>query len=70
MKGVGPTRAAVGHMPFPGHRTQAEVIIDRFFDALSDHGDVTRAASAVGRTAEWGQEQLAAVAKAMGKRAA
>lgn len=57
-------------MPFAGHRTQAEVIIDLFFDALSNHGDVTKAASSVGRTAEWGREQLAAVAKAMGKRAA
>lgn len=53
-----PTRAAVGHMPFKGHRTCAEwgpTPIDKFMDHLAEHGDVARAAAAVGKSRQWGE---------------
>lgn len=53
------------HMPFPGHRTCAEwgpTPIDKFMDAVAEHGDVCRAAKLVGKSAKWGEQVLATYA--------
>lgn len=65
-------RAAVGHMPFKGHRTCAEwgplYEVKHFLEALAKHGNVARAARGVGQTAKWGEQQVAALARYLERR--
>ncbi len=67
-----PPIAARGHMPFPGHRTCAKwgpgVMERQFAEGLAKHGDVLKAARAVGQNKAWGEKMLRSMCRDLGER--